>query len=55
MTSELTEVDIPGSSLGSHKPEALKFTELKFWLRNLCCRGVTGLSKLKTKADYVQQ
>ena len=52
MASELTEADIPGSSLGNRNPEALKILELKFWLR---CRGAMGLSKLKTKADYVQQ
>jgi len=45
----LTEVDIPGAALD---PEALKIAQLKFWLR---CRGATGLTKLKTKADYVRQ
>ena len=52
MAEELTEADIPGASLGNRKPEALKVVELKFWLR---CRGAKGLSKLKTKADCVQQ
>ena len=33
MASELTEVDIPGASLQRQAPEALKITELKFWLR----------------------
>ena len=52
MASNLTEADIPGAALGNRDPEALKVAELKFWLR---CRGATGLSKLKTKADYVRQ
>ena len=52
MGSNLMEADIPGASLGDRNPEALKVTELKFWLR---CRGATRLSKLKTKADYVRQ
>ena len=52
MGSNLTEADIPGASLGDRNPKALKVTELKFWLR---CRGATGLSKLKTKANYVRQ
>ena len=52
MVSELTEADIPGASLEGQAPEALKIAELKFWLR---CRGASGLSKLKTKSDYVQQ
>ena len=52
MASNLTEADIPGASLGDRNPEALKVAELKFWLR---CRGATGLSKLKTKADCVRQ
>jgi len=51
--SKLTEADIPGASLEGWAPEALKIAELKFWLR---CRhsGANGLSKLKTKSDYVQ-
>ena len=49
---ELTEADIPGASLGERDPEKFKIAELKFWLR---CRGATGLTKLKTKADYVRQ
>ena len=48
---ELTEADIPGASLGGRDPEKFKIAELKFWLR---CRGATGLTKLKTKADYVK-
>ena len=52
VVNTLTEADIPGASLGNRDPEALKVAELKFWLR---CRGATGLSKLKTKADYVRQ
>jgi len=52
--SELTEADIPGASLKGRVPEALKISELKFWLR---CRhgGASGLTKLKTKSDYVQR
>ena len=52
MANELTETDIPGASLGGRTPEALKIAELKFWLR---CHGASGLSKLKTKSDYVQR
>ena len=52
MVCSLTEADIPGASLGNRNPEVLKVAELKFWLR---CRGAKGLSKLKTKAEYVQQ
>ena len=48
---ELTEADIPGASLGGHDFEKFKIAELKFWLR---CRDTTGLTKLKTKADYVK-
>ena len=44
--------DIPVAALGNCDPEALKVAELKFWLH---CRGATGLSKLKTIADYVRQ
>ena len=51
---ELTEADIPGASLwaslGGRDPKKFKITELKFWLR---CQGSMGLTKLKTKADYV--
>ena len=50
--SKLTEADIPGASLEGRAPEALKIAELKLWLR---IRGATGLSKLKTKSDYVQR
>ena len=52
VVNTLTEADISGASLGNRDPEALKVAELKFWLRR---RGATGLSKLKTKADYVWQ
>ena len=52
MANNLMEADIPGASLGSHDPEALKVAELKFWL---CCRGATELPKLKTKADHTRQ
>ena len=51
MNSSLTVDDIPGASLGNREPEKLKIAELRFWLQ---CRGARGLSKLKTKADYVQ-
>ena len=51
MASELTEADIPGASLEGRAPEVLNIAELKFWL---LCHGATGLSKLKTKADYMQ-
>ena len=43
----LTENDISGASLLGRKPEELKNSELKFWLK---CRGDTGKG-LKTKAD----
>ena len=48
----LTEADIPGASLDDQAPKALKISELKFWLH---CHGATGLSKLKTKNDYVKR
>ena len=48
----VTEVDIPGASLGIHGPETLKVAGLKFCLR---CRGATGLSRLKTKAECIRQ
>ena len=51
VVNTLTEADIPGASLGNRDPEALKVAELIFYLH---CRGATGLSKLKTKADYVR-
>ena len=47
----LTEEDIPGASLGNRDPVNFKIAELRFWLQ---CRGARGLSKLKTKADYVR-
>ena len=48
----VTEVDIPGASLGNRGPETLKVAGLKFCL---CCRGATGLSRLKTKVEYIRQ
>ena len=50
-SAKLTADDIPGASLGDREPEKFKIAELRFWLQ---CRGARGLSKLKTKADYVQ-
>ena len=50
-SSKLSADDIPGASLGDREPEKFKIAELQFWLQ---CRGACGLSKLKTKADYVQ-
>ena len=47
----LTENDIPGASLLGRKPEELKNSELKFWLK---CRGDTGKG-LKTKAELVKR
>ena len=52
MAFKLMKADIPGASLAMHTPEALKITELKFWLQ--CC-GVSGFSKLKAKRNYVQR
>ena len=43
----LAENDIPGASLLGRKPEELKISELKFWLK---CRGDAG-TRLKTKAE----
>ena len=47
----LTENDIPGASLLGRKPEELKNSELKFWLK---CRGDTEKG-LKTKAELVKR
>ncbi|XP_073237731.1 uncharacterized protein [Porites lutea] len=47
----LTENDIPGASLLGRKPEELKNSELKFWLK---CRRDTGKG-LKTKAELVKR
>ena len=47
----LMENDIPGASLLGRKPEELKNSELKFWLK---CRGDTGKG-LKTKAELVKR
>ena len=52
MNNALTEADIPGASLGNRDPQKFKIAELRFWPR---CRGANGLSKLKTKADYIRQ
>ena len=46
----LTENVIPGASPLGRKPEELKVSELKFWLK---CRGDTGKG-LKTKAELVK-
>ena len=51
-SNALTKPDVPWASLGNREPEKFKTTELQFWLQ---CQGAGGLSKLKTKADYVQQ
>ena len=48
---ELMEADISGASFGGRDSKKFKVAELKFWLR---CRGATGLTKLKTKADCVK-
>ena len=47
----LTENDIPGASLLGRKPEELKNTELRLWLK---CRGDLGKG-LKTKAELVKR
>ena len=47
----LTENDIPGASLLGRKPEELKISELKFWLK---CRGDAGKG-LKMKAELVKR
>ena len=47
----LSENDISGASLLGRKPEELKNSELKFWLK---CRGDTGKG-LKTKAELVKR
>ena len=52
MNNVLTEANIPGASLGNRDPEKFKIAELRFRLR---CRGASGLSKMKTKADYIRQ
>ena len=46
---ELTEDDIPGSSLGDREPKDLSLTQLQFWLK---CRGIQT-TKLKRKAELV--
>ena len=46
-----TENDIPGASLLGRKPEELKNTELRLWLK---CRGDLGKG-LKTKAELVKR
>lgn len=47
----LTEDDIPGASLLGRKPEELKNSELRLWLK---CRGDLGKG-LKTKAELVKR
>ena len=47
----LTENDIPGASLLGRKPEELKNSELKLWLK---CRGDTEKG-LNTKAELVKR
>ena len=47
----LTENDIPGAYLLGRKPEELKISELKFWVK--CC-GDAGKG-LKMKAELVKQ
>jgi len=48
---QLTEDDIPGSSLDGRAPASLKNEELRFWLQ---CRG-DSLKGLKTKAALVKR
>ena len=43
----LTENDIPGASLLGRKPEELKISEIKFWLK--CCGDA-----VKRGHDYIQ-
>ena len=47
----LTKDDIPGASLDSRAPTALKNDELRFWRK---CRG-DSLKGLKTKAALVKR
>ena len=47
----LTENDIPGASFFGRKPEDLKISEPKFWLK---CRGDAGI-RLKTEAELVNR
>ena len=47
----LMENDIPGTSLLGRKPEELKNSELKFWLK---CHGDAGKG-LKAKAELVRR
>lgn len=47
----LTENDITGASLLGRKPEELKTTELRFWLK---CQG-DSRNGLKTKAELVKR
>lgn len=50
MATELTENDIPGSSLNGRKPSELKTDELRFWLK---CRNDSAKG-LRTKAQLVR-
>jgi len=51
MATELTENDIPGSSLNGRKPSELKTDELRFWLK---CRNDSA-EGLRTKAQLVKR
>jgi hypothetical protein len=50
---ELTEEDIPGSSLAGRIPSKLKMDELRFWLkcRDDSCKGLNT----KPKAQFVKR
>ena len=50
-TIQLSEQDIPGTSLSGRPPAQLKVKELRFWLK---CRGDSGKG-LKTKAQLVRR
>ena len=51
MATELTENDIPGSSLNGRKPSELKNDELRFWLK---CRNDSAKG-LRTKAQLAKR
>jgi len=51
MATELTENDIPGSSLNGRKPSELKTDKLRFWLK---CRNDSAKG-LRTKAQLVKR
>jgi hypothetical protein len=46
---QLSEQDIPGTSLNERPPAQLKVEKLRFWLK---CRG-DNAKGLKTKAQFV--